>query len=616
MSTRTCLLLLVASLAGCSGISSTAPTTPPTQTAQHQAIRSLQPQFNGTSDVVQSAVAHTHSTSTTCTFPSAPTAGNLLVFGVGLYPGANTTTAPAGVTTIDAAANSQMRTYYRVAQSGDGTTWAFTASASSYLTVACYEVAGEDPNAPIDAHGSQNVSNSTTFTTPSVTPVTSGDLPLAFFGDSQSGTFSNLTTGFTADQTQGAGAFDMLAAHGAIAGTGAQQASVTIGAAGYGGTALLLLKPSGATPTPSPPPVGMQYVYPKGSAPNCNVYQPGDWLTADLVDSGGADAYVPTAKDAGSDTLMSYLQTSYGNLAWYLGSKETVNMATNSTATFASAQTETGDLYGDSSNIPWTDGSFITEQASTHCPGPSGSDCHTVELNTDNCVTYENYTTAALSDMISAGKFQGGNGYVHNLNHSYNDQYVHGGLNISFASVPMMGSTAWGEDLNYQQTSCQPNCFIPHILGFFMPINGASESGHTAPALQDQSCAHLCTHEIKAGARLVLNASFTCPGVANNPQANLICNTLKKYGMIYDDQDNNWGCTLKDYGHSGDCLLGLRIGTNKDGSNPWKGNGCCPGAGPPYTNANGTDLDDLLIPNGGHYMHFTDFYVISGGVAL
>jgi PQQ-like domain len=248
---RLLLLLFALGLSACAGAGSGMPPT----NATTGAARSIHPSFNGSSDVVQFAVAHTHSTSTTCTFTNTPTAGNTLVFGVGLYPGSATTTAPNGVTTIDAAANSQMRTYYRVVQPGDGNAWTFTASVSSYLTVGCYEIAGANTSSPIDAHRAQNVSNETTISTPSVTPVTSGDLPVAFFGDAQSGVFSNLTAGWTNDINQSAAAFFMYGAHGPIAGTSPVQASVTLAKAGYGGTALVLLAPAAqASPTPSPSP--------------------------------------------------------------------------------------------------------------------------------------------------------------------------------------------------------------------------------------------------------------------------------------------------------------------------------------------------------------------------
>jgi len=80
-----------------------------------------------------------------------------------------------------------------------------------------------------------------------------------------------------------------------------------------------------------------QYTY-KG----CNVYSAGDWLTADLV-NGPVNSYVPKSIDPNSSTIMSYLESTYGDLAWYSPAQEVVNTFGTSTSTFAltSRRTET-----------------------------------------------------------------------------------------------------------------------------------------------------------------------------------------------------------------------------------------------------------------------------------
>lgn len=175
------------------------------------------------------------------------------MFGLAIYSGANTATPPTGVTAIETAAGLQMRTYQRVAQTGDGQSWAFTTSISSRMTLSCLEVAGVDTANPIDNHGSANFSGQTNISTPSVTPANSGDLPIAFFGNSQSSSYTG-TPNWTQDIDYTTHAEYAYTEHGPIAGTGAVQATATLGASGIGGAAIVLLKAASSTPTPSPTP--------------------------------------------------------------------------------------------------------------------------------------------------------------------------------------------------------------------------------------------------------------------------------------------------------------------------------------------------------------------------
>lgn len=227
-----------------------APANPTAQTAK--------PLFNGTSDLVQKAINATDSTSTTCTFASAPTVGNFMLFIVGIYNPSNTTTAPNGVSTVDDASGSQMRIYDRFVQSGDGKTYTFTASATSHLTVSCEEWAGVNSTTPIDQETTANFSNKTSVTTASLTPAASGELPVVAWSESQSSSFSGLSSGYTSDQTETSAAEYADIAHGAVAGTSAVSASLTFGAASYGGDTIILLNPA-PTGTPTPQPTGTPF---------------------------------------------------------------------------------------------------------------------------------------------------------------------------------------------------------------------------------------------------------------------------------------------------------------------------------------------------------------------
>lgn len=192
--------------------------------------------------IVQKASGGTHSTSTSCTFASAPAAGNVIIFGVGYYPLTTTITPPAGVTAINAT-NQGEQDYYRVVRTGDSRTWTFTGNGYPYINVICYEVRGENASSPIDAHG-ENRTSTQVQTTVSVTPVTSGDLPIAFFGNGNRTAFTGLTPGWTDDINETRGYYSQFGTHGPIASLSPVHASITLtGGAASGGTALVLVKP-------------------------------------------------------------------------------------------------------------------------------------------------------------------------------------------------------------------------------------------------------------------------------------------------------------------------------------------------------------------------------------
>jgi hypothetical protein len=115
----------------------------------------------------------------------------------------------------------------------------------------------------------------------------------------------------------------------------------------------------------------------------------------------------------------------------------------------------------------------------------------------------------------------------------------------------MMGTTDFGEDASLTS--------INHIIGFIAAGSDGSPNavgGWVAPAISGNACKSNCSYPLPMGARLRLHASYACPSASTNPQANLVCNQLKHYGMVLSD-------------HEGGTQHVLRFGTTSSGVNPW-----------------------------------------------
>lgn len=136
-----------------------------------------------------------------------PSIGNLLVAFVGTsdYSEDRTPTAPDGTWTkfIDQAnANVQLTVWWKVVQSGDGTSYTFPISGTvEWYSGVLYEIDGADTATPID----QSAVNTGSQTTPTVTPTVIGTLALSVLetDDGSTGgiTLTGVSSGWTADQT-------------------------------------------------------------------------------------------------------------------------------------------------------------------------------------------------------------------------------------------------------------------------------------------------------------------------------------------------------------------------------------------------------------------------------
>lgn len=322
-------------------------------------------------------------------------------------------------------------------------------------------------------------------------------------------------------------------------------------------------------------PIPARYAY-----HGCPLYAPNDWFTTDLI-SGGS-TYVSNSVDPESTLIIENIARNVGSIDFAANSPsnlETVNVL-GSGGVFARPRIQ-GLVWGfaddrDSDDpapprIPIPGGAFYQEGTDGNPPGwgCKGGDCHVVVLDARKCVVYETYKGDRYGNGLpyswnpADGTYWAQAGGVENLRHPYVPEFI-----STSAGIPMMGTTDWGEDLTtYDRSSCRAtnSCVIPHIVAFLLPFAGNGSGGWVAPAVaQQRKCVNACFNDegtpvaMPEGARLRLHASYPCPAAARHPQANLLCNQLKRYGMILDDYTG-----LPNGG-------GIRLGTSADGTDPWR----------------------------------------------
>lgn len=325
------------------------------------------------------------------------------------------------------------------------------------------------------------------------------------------------------------------------------------------------------------------------------IYPVDDWFTTNL-ETGGS-AYAVNSVDPNSSAIVHHIESLYGNINWYSPAIEAANAANDTTPMYAVS----GCAYG-CYDDPFLDDPFTPIQYPVTTPeyeegrasGGCTGDCHDITMNVQTGVDYEAYRSGTRNWDPLTSTFMTSDMTVFNVRRAFEEQRIHGCC--SAAGIPLMGTTDWGEDARLPS--------VDHIIGFLMPVTGQAVGGHVAPAPRaSQRCTADCTYQLPFGARLRLHASFECPPAASNPQANLICNQLKTYGMILQDTQRS-SCT-RDGSGAGYCIYGLRLGKSADGINPWRGDGCkCE---PEY------DLDALFFGTSRYYLHITDFDVMTLG---
>jgi hypothetical protein len=303
----------------------------------------------------------------------------------------------------------------------------------------------------------------------------------------------------------------------------------------------------------------------------CPVFTANDWFTTNLVTGRGR--YVPATVDPNSANIINNINANVGNIdfdrGWVRPTNEAVNLDDESPSWLLTPINGlkwgfANDPYNDDPppyRIPVTNGTFYQE-GTDMCEQP-GQDCHVIVLDTVKCVDYEtffkgsraygNYRLRSWYD----GSFWAAAGGVENLRHPYQIENI----NVTGAHISMMGTTDWGEDATtYDRASCRAtnSCVIPHIVAFLLPVAGQANGGYVDPAQGQQAkCSSFCTYPLPEGARLRLHSRYQCPPASSYPQANLLCNQLKQYGMILNDFTG------------GPNIGGIRLGLSADGTNPW-----------------------------------------------
>jgi hypothetical protein len=268
------------------------------------------------------------------------------------------------------------------------------------------------------------------------------------------------------------------------------------------------------------------------------VYTLNDWFSTNLI--LGGSSYAVNSVDPNSDNIINNLVAANGgslllNINGFSSavSKHSVpvNHDVTSNLTFypTSGFTMQNDQYGDDNaqQAPW-ESTFLTQG------GCSTGECHIDVLATDTCVDYETYASSPKNSypIDNQGNYEAISGFVHNLNHPFNDQYASYIPAVTVGGIPLLGTDDIGEDASLP--------VINHIAYMVMPGSDGSPvatGGHIAPAVGGAKCSSHCSFELPVGARLRLNpAKYTCPNPVTNPQANHICVQLENYGMIFADR--------------------------------------------------------------------------------
>lgn len=559
------LWLALALLTGCGGGHSSSGTALPPQPQQHERThsRSIRPLFNGTSDVVQTTKCSAHATSVTCAFTTAPAVGDTIVFLMGFYPASPTITAPSSLSHIDTC--TRVEDWDRVVQSGDGNSFQFTSNVSEYMGVIAYDVVGADTTEPIDAHGC-NATNGTTQTTPSLTPVTTGDLPIASFSNGNRNAFSGLTSGWTNDLNETSTYYN-FGAHGPIATLSAVQASITLtGGSGTGGTALVLLQPSQTSSCTTYTLDGQQ------------IWTAADWFTGDISSGSTCNGPQSTSVDPNSAAIISNLKSAAGGSFLFdvNGSNVTVEQmseadtGTSSTLTFYTASGTNSCINGcnndQNNDEPNLGGKRCTSscnwtgpwESTFETPESDGGDCHYEVLETDKHLDYEDYTSTASTCPTPSPNMSVESASVYDYSKSLASQLTYWNLDGADGPIeggfPLLGTQLPGEDES--QTT------INHALYISGGTSAKGFGGYVLPATSGPPCSSFCTHALPMGARLRLNESKLKNGSCDKnylpsfPQSDKICHAMATYGIIWGDSNNN-------------NVFGDNLAPKSDGTNPW-----------------------------------------------
>ena len=283
--------------------------------------------------------------SVTVSWPAAPAVGDVLVVALwnnGQSSGAaNSYSAPAGWTLADQNLSGSYATYQlysHVVGAGESNAYVFTPSASQreHAWIAA-DVTGA---AGIDVAADNAVSNSTGFTTPTVTPSQVPDLALALNLPmvTSSPTWTNPSGWSPGTGPSSTWSGESLVQ--ALSSTAPVSAASTLSAAASGFSAVVLLAPSSAQPTPSPtappsggsPPAIVQWTNSSSYAPSSIAVSwpsppaAGDVLVVAFLNngqsSGAANTYSPPAGWTLVDQNTSQFYASYQAFAHVVGPGE------------------------------------------------------------------------------------------------------------------------------------------------------------------------------------------------------------------------------------------------------------------------------------------------------
>jgi hypothetical protein len=564
-------VIAATAITACSGGSSSQPGILPQATSTGGSGATVYPKASNSTASTGPVVVQSHGYGGACTSSRSarlavqPTAGDLIVIYAMLNNTSDTLTAPTGFSTKDSSSSEgwgKWAEFYKIATGSEGSSYTVGSNCSSgafsYLVA---DVKNVNRSAPFAQH-SFRVNASTgvsTFTTASLAPTRSGELPLAMVAAGTTGLGVYSHTPSTWISATKSGYFTQNLWYGPSAGTSAVEFSETTSSAtDYASTMVLdLIAPSGSpssavgTSSSTPRPSTVASTGSPYEIFGCQVYTPNDWFTTNLT-TGGSSYAVNTVDPNSVSIINNYIAQNPDSFDFNAGpphlsaSGTPFNNDTGSAPMVGVSGINEGfyDPYNldPSKSIPWQS-SFLAQGSCTT------GDCHTEVIDSGNCVEYGTYVYAEQS--WNGATFTTNAMAVHNLKEPYSSQ--DSGTGTTAAGFTLLGVYDTGDD---EQNYIARGQVIPHILAIELSSrNGAG--GYVAPASEEKTCSGNCSYRLPFGARLRLNPSrYTCPSASTNPQANLLCQQMETYGVI-----------IADFGNSQ--VLQTEFEPSHDGTDPW-----------------------------------------------
>jgi len=261
--------------------------------------------------------------------------------------------------------------------------------------------------------------------------------------------------------------------------------------------------------TQQPKPESLRPYTPIPQAPNCNIFPPDNVWNKDISN-------LPL--DPNSASIINQIGAGIGvhpDFGSFAGYGIPYNVVSNATPTYSVSFQYASESDPGPYPIP---ANYLQEgNDPASCNNGTGGDCHVLLVNQDTCTLYELYALAANGNAFSAGS-----GAIWDLNS--NALRPDGWTSADAAGLPILPGL-----VRYSEVAAG---LIDHAFRFTVPH---TRNAHIYPARHDAGSS---SYLPPMGMRVRLRASFDTTVLT--PQAKVIADALKKYGMLLADNGSAW----------------------------------------------------------------------------